>query len=177
MGFILAAVALFALQLVRYSNVRANFPAGLEIGGVAVGQTDRLGAAENLLEVYSLPIELHYLDSVIQLDPSVVGFELDMESMLAAADQQRTDESFWIGLWDFLWNRRTEPQAVPLAATFSETRLRTYLEQEVSSRYDQPPAPAQPLPGTVNFSPGTFGNAKDAELFYDNIKVSANNGE
>ncbi|MDX1437189.1 MAG: serine hydrolase [Anaerolineales bacterium] len=147
----------------QYSKIRANFPTGLSIGGVPVGQTDRQGAAEKLLEVYSLPIEIQYLDSVIHLDPSVVGFELDMESMLAAADQQRTTESFWTGFWDFLWNRIPDPDPVPLAATYSEVRLRTYLEQEVASRYDQPPVPAQPQPGTVNFSPGEFGNTLDID--------------
>ncbi|HJS28650.1 MAG TPA: peptidoglycan binding domain-containing protein, partial [Anaerolineales bacterium] len=162
-GFILAAVALFAVQLVQFSKIRANFPQGLTIGGVSVGQEDRQGAAENLLKRYSLPLELRYLDQAIVLDPAVVGFELDLESMLAAADQQRTGGSFWTGLWDFLWIRKSIPQEVPLAATYSEARLRTYLEQEIAARYDQPPVPAQPLPGTVNFSSGTFGTTLDID--------------
>ena len=77
--------------------------------------------------------------------------------MLAAADLQRTGSSFWGGYWDYLWNRRSLPSQVPLVASFSEDRLRIYLKNEISARYDQAPTSAQPIPGTVNFNPGTPG--------------------
>ena len=54
--------------------------------------------------------------------------------------------------------RRT---AVPLRASISEERLRAYLIQEVAPRYDEPPTPAQPIPGTTTFTPGKPGQALD----------------
>lgn len=160
---ILAAVVLTMLQLVRFSRVRTSFPAGLEIAGVPVGGLDRQRAAERLLAVYSVPVELHYNEAVIHLDPSVVGFEVDLENMLAAADLERTEDSFWIGFWDYLWGERRQAGTVPLDASFSEPRLRTYLMDEVAARYDKPPQPAQPVVGTINFQPGEPGTSLDVD--------------
>ena len=175
--FILAALVLTILQLVRFSRIRANLPAGLEIAGVNVGNLDRQGAAQRLLEAYSTPIEVLYNQAVIHLDPSVVDFQLDLEGMLAAADQQRTQQSFWLEFWDFLWGRTINPSEVPLKATFSEQRLRAYLNDEVSKRYDQPPVAASPIVGTVNFQPGAQGTALDVDgavLLIDNALHTLN---
>jgi beta-lactamase class A len=154
---------LFTLQLVRFSRIRTEFPSGLVIAGVPVGQTDRQEAAQRLLELYSTPVELHYSDAVIHLDPAVVGFELNLESMLAAADLQRTDQSFWTGYWDYLWDRQTRPVEVPLDAELAEPRLRSFLSEDIQTRYDQPPEAARPVIGTVNFEPGSFGSTLDVD--------------
>ncbi|MEE9188942.1 MAG: hypothetical protein V3U36_06200, partial [Anaerolineales bacterium] len=88
---ILAAVAVFTMQLVRFSRLRANFPNGMGIAEVPVGGQDRATSAQRLLEVYSAtPVELHYGDEIIHLDPAVAEFKLDLESMLAAADLARS---------------------------------------------------------------------------------------
>jgi len=133
------------------------------IGGVPVGGLDPQSAAQRLLQVYSLPVEIHYNNALIDLEPSVVGFQLNVESMLAAADLQRTGASFWSGYWDYLWNRRSSTSQVPLVATFSEDRLIIYLKNEISARYDQAPTSAQPIPGTVNFTQGKPGQTLDIE--------------
>src|SRR3990172_2184650 len=84
--FLLAALILSAVQLVSYSRVQANSPAGMDIAGIPVGGLDRQQAAQRLLEAYSIPVELEYNQAVIQLTPSTVEFKLDLEKMLAAAD-------------------------------------------------------------------------------------------
>ena len=152
-------MVLTIIQLVQYSRVQANFPAGMKIAGVPVGGMDRQQAAQRLVEAFSTPVELIYNDAAIHLSPSVIDFQLDLDSMLAAADLQRTRQSFWVGFWDYLWGRSTTPSEVPLRFTYSETRLRAYLEQEIARRYDQPPVAARPVVGTVNFQPGTPGAA------------------
>lgn len=151
------------MQLARYSRVRSNFPASLKIAGVPVGGLSRQVAAERLLEAYSTPVEMTYADERIQLSPAVVDFQLDLDSMLAAADLQRTQQDFWQGFWDYLWGRASKAGEVPLRADFSEARLRTFLNQEIARRYDQPPTPAQPLVGTINFSPGIPGTSLDVD--------------
>jgi hypothetical protein len=154
---------LTVFQLVRFSRVRANLSAGLEIAGVPVGGLDRQQAAQRLLEAYSPPVELQYGEAFIHLDPSVVDFRMDLESMLAAADMQRTQQSFWEGFWDYLWGRTSDPVEVPLRATFSEARLRNFLDEEIAKRYDQPPTAAKPVVGTVNFQPGSPGTSLDID--------------
>ncbi len=176
--FLIAAVLLTTLQFIRFSRLRTTYPAGMEIAEVPVGGLDRQQAAQRLLEAYSKPVELDYGDQLIQLDPSVTGFELDLESMLAAADLERTKESFWAGFWDYLWGRQLSGNTIPLRANFSETRLVTYLNDEIASRYDQPPIPAVPQTGTVKFTSGTFGTVLDTDqavLAIENALYSVEN--
>ncbi len=97
------------------------------------------------------------------MDPNTVGFALDNESMLAAAEQERTRSSYWEAFWNYLWDRPTQPVDIPLRATYSEDRLRTYLETEIGSRYDQLPTAAIPVVGTTNFQAGSSGTLLDTE--------------
>jgi beta-lactamase class A len=161
--FLLLTTVVTVLQVVQYSLSRADYPPDMTIGGVPVGLLDPQEAAQRILQVFSLPIELHYGQAIIDLDPSLIGFQLDMESMLADADLKRTGASFWSGFWDYLWNRRTPVQQIPLVSTFSESRLREYLTNEISLRYDHPAQPAQPIPGTSSFSPGIPGQTIDID--------------
>jgi beta-lactamase class A len=161
--FILITVVVTVIQLVQYSISRANYPPDMTIGNVPVGGLDPQSAAQRLLQVYSLPVQLHYGDAIINLDPGLIGFQLNTESMLAAADLQRTGASFWGGFWDYLWNRRSPTRQIPLVSSLSEVRLRAFLLDEISTRYDRPPTPAQPIPGTASFTRGTPGQTMDID--------------
>lgn len=153
---ILAAVVLTTLQLARFSRVRANLPAGLQIAGVPVGGLTRQEAAQRLLESYSTAVELRYNQSPIHLEPAVVDFQLDVDSMLGAADVARNQRPFWEEFWDYLWGRTTNPPSIPLSSSFSEKRLRDYLVT-IAERYDEPAQPPAPVPGTVEFTGGLPG--------------------
>jgi beta-lactamase class A len=157
LALILAAAALVLLQLITFSRERAVFPKGQRIANVPVGGLDRNQAAQRLLQVYSMPVEIHYGDAIIQIKPSVAGFDMDLEGMLAAADLQRAGNNFWTDFWDYLWNRPPKVVDVPLRASTSKERLQNYLETEIAARYDQPPSPSIPVPASVNFQPGKPG--------------------
>lgn len=159
---IVIALTIAVLQLVRFSRLRANFPPGLVIADIPVGGLSRQEAAQRLLEVYSEPIEIRYGEAAIHLNPAVIDYQLDLEAMLAAADLERTEQSFWEEFWGYLWGRTSGPARVPLRVQYSEPRLRAFLE-DVAERYDQPPIAAQPVVGTVNFSAGQPGTALDID--------------
>jgi beta-lactamase class A len=160
---LIVATVLTISSLVGYSRQRNNYPPGMTIGGVPVGGLDPQAASQRILEVYSAPIEIQYGGGTIQVEPANIGFQMDVESMLAAADLARTGGAFWAGFWDYLWNRDPVPQAVPLRATIGEERLRSYLQNEIAPRYDHPSTPAQPVPGTTTFTPGLPGQALDMD--------------
>jgi beta-lactamase class A len=151
------------MQIATFSRLHAKFPSGMTIAGVPVSGLDRQDAAQRLLEAYNIPIVLRFDDQDIQLTPTIVGFELDLESMLAAADLERTRTPFWMAFWDYLWGRVPPPAEIPLRASFSEIRLRTYLEDEIAPRYNQPASPPIPIPGSVPFHPGQLGTALDID--------------
>ncbi len=176
--FISVAIVITAVSLVEYSRQRNNYPPGMTIAGVPVGGLDPAAASQRLLEVYTSPVEAHYAEAVFQIDPGVVGFRADVDSMLAAADLVRTGGAFWAGYWDFLWNREPVPAAVYLLATIEEERLRAYLQNEIAPRYDLPSTPAQPIPGGTSFTPGTPGQTLDVDraviLIEDALRSPAN---
>jgi beta-lactamase class A len=159
-ALLLAALALTFLELLGYSRQRARLPLGLSIAGVPVGGLDHAGAMERLLEVYSEPIELHYSDQIILLSPAAFGYRLDNEAMLAAAELERTRADFWAGFWDFMWNRPGEATAIPVRSEYSPSQLEGVL-RDIAARYDQPPQPVEPVPGSPTFSAGEPGRVLD----------------
>ena len=177
-AFLSIAIVLTIVALIGYSRTRNNYPGGMTIGGVPVGGVNPQTASERVLQVYSSPVEVQYAGSIIHIEPSVVGFEPDMESMIAAADLERTGGSFWSGFWDYLWNRDPEPVDIPLSASVDEERLIAYLQTEVSARYDEPPTPAQPVPGGTTFTPGEPGRILDisraVRLIEDTLRSPTN---
>ncbi|HRQ23624.1 MAG TPA: serine hydrolase [Anaerolineales bacterium] len=176
--FLTAALVIAIVSLITYSRQRNNYPSGMTIAGVPVGGLSPAQASQRLLEVYTSPIEAKYNDADIHIDPGAVGFQVDVETMLAAADLTRTGGSFWGGYWDYVWNRTPPEAQIPLSASISEERLREYLQKEISSRYDQPPAPAQPVPGGTTFLPGAPGQTLDLDravlLITDALRSPAN---
>ena len=137
-GLIVMAGLLAILQLVRYAGVRATFPTGMTIAGIPVAGLQFEEASQRLVQVYMSPIELRYGDARLQVRPATLGFELQLNSMLAAADQERTNEPFWSGYWKFLWDRPMTSSAIPLQAHYDEERIQAFLENEIHIRYDVP---------------------------------------
>lgn len=161
--FLTGALVITITSLIAYSRQRNNYPSGMTIGGVPVDGLSPTQASQRLLEVYTAPIQVNYGDASFYIDPGAVGFQIDMETMLAAADLTRTGGSFWGGFWGYLWNQSSTSAQIPLSATISEDRLREYLQNEISSRYDLPPAPAQPIAGGTEFLPGAPGQTLDLD--------------
>ena len=157
---ILATVIITALELITFSRIRSFLPAGLIVAGVPVGGLDRQAAAERLLEVYSVPVKINYQDQEIHLNPAVVDYNLELESMLAVANLERTQKGFWLDFWDYLWGRSTFASQIPLSASYSEARLQAFLE-DMASRYDKPAQPPMPIPGSTRFEVGQPGTALD----------------
>jgi beta-lactamase class A len=159
-SLILAAVALFFFELIAFSRQRSRMPQGLSIAGLSVGGLNQAETIEKLLQVYSTPIEVYYGDQLIHLNPASIGFRLDTEVMLAAAELERTGTDFWSGFWGFLWNRPGEESSIPLRAEYSPAQLEAALI-DIAARYDEPPTPAQPIPGSPNFTSGKPGRVVD----------------
>lgn len=160
---LISAIIILTYMLIAFSRSRVTYPANMEIAGVPVGGLNREQAGQRLLEAFNLPVELHYNDAVIHLDPAVINFELNLESMLATADFTRIGGQFWNEFWDYLWSTPNEGAEVPLDARYSEQLLRDYLKNDISARYDQPPTPAQPQPGLPVFIQGEPGTTIDID--------------
>ncbi len=162
-GFLVLAAIILVLQLVHFSRLRAGFPSGTVIAGIPVGGLDQQEAADRVTQAYNYPIEVHYGSEIFYLKPSSLGFTVDIDTMIAAADQQRVNAPFWNSFWDYLWNRSEEAQTTPLAYSLDEKQLKMFLYDEISSRYDKDPEQSQPVPGSTRFELGTPGEVLDID--------------
>ena len=160
---IFLTLILATVQLVEYSRLRNNFPFGMQVGGVPIGGLNYIQAAERLYTVYRSPIEIIYAGSPIHIRPAVLGFEPEVDKMLAVADNQRVTEPYWLGYWNFLWGRNIETINIPLNASHDENRIRDYLILEISLRYDAPASPPKPIPGSTQFAEGVTGTRIDID--------------
>ncbi len=163
LALFLSAALLFVVELVSFSRMRSGFALGTEIAGVPVGGLTLDEASNRLTQAYSVPVEMRYGDAAIQAKPAALGFELNLNAMITAADQERASSPFWSAFFNFLFNRLPSSQTVPLVATIDESKLRDFLQNEVAVRYDQPPEAYVPVPGSVNFEPGTAGTQLDVD--------------
>ena len=161
--FIVLSVILFMVSLVRYSRIRSNFPSGMAIAGVPVGGLNPQEATDRLLKVYASALELRSGETVIQVKPSLLGFDLDLENMMAAADLERVAQPFWQGFWDFLWGRSRNNVDTPLRSMINEDSMRQYLTNEIAARFDQPSSPPVPVPGRTDFPQGQAGMTLDID--------------
>lgn len=168
-GMMLAAAVLLLYELVSYSRERSLLPQGTTIAGLPVGGMSLPQASQLLQQVYNQPLEARVNDSTFFVAPSQAGFALNLDSMLAAADANRAQIPFWEGFWAFLWNTPAEENTLPLAATYSQSELRTLIE-DIAARYDLPPVPPQPQPGTPFFSAGQSGVVINQERSAELIK-------
>jgi len=160
---IVLTLVIATIQLVSYSRIRNNFPLGFQVADVPIGGLNYEQAAERIYTVYRSPIEAIYAGSPIQIRPAVLGFEPEVENMLAVADNMRVTDPFWEGFWNFLWNRSIEIVNIPLNADYEDERIREYLRLEIASRYDTPASPPTPIPGTADFEAGDPGMQLDLD--------------
>lgn len=169
---IVLAVILLMVSLVRYSRIRSSFPAGMSIAGVPVGGLDNQEATDRLLQVYASALELRSGETIIQVKPSSLGFELDLENMMAAADLERVAQPFWQGFWDFMWGRTRTTMDIPLRSVTDEDAMRQFLANEVAARFDQPPAAPVPVPGRTDFPAGQPGLTLNLEQVVSDINAA-----
>jgi beta-lactamase class A len=170
---LMVAVSLFLLyKLYQYAGTRTDFPTGLKIGSVDVGQMNAEEARAELTKNYlDAPVTLYHGENQFDLMPSQAEFTLDFDTMLTKADQERTRQDFWSGFWGFLWGRPVEVNAVQLAATHNRESLRNYLE-EIKSLVDLPAQPPQPVPGSMSFQYGTPGTETNIEASFADIEAA-----
>lgn len=163
LGLIVSAAALLVFQLVVFSRLRSTFSTGTKIAGVVVTGLDQDEAADRLTQAYSVPIELHYQDNVIQVKPAALGFSLDLTAMMTAADQARVSQPFWNSFINYLFNQLPDAPDIPLRAKIDEDRIEDYLVNEIAARYDVESLSYIPVAGSSTFEQGDRGHVLDIE--------------
>ncbi len=160
---ILLAIGLGTLQIKGYRQVQTTYPPGSVIAGIPVGGLDHPQASSRLSQVYLQPVEVDYAQAVFLINPAAVGFQLDVDDMLVAADAKLTRQTSWKEFWDYLWDKPRPAVSAPLQASLSTDQVRAFLIKEIETRYDHPPTPPFPIAGTTAYQSGIPGTTLDID--------------
>jgi beta-lactamase class A len=167
-----AFVVFLLFKLYQYGSVRRFYPAGLTIGGVLVEGLSEEEAADLLTQRYvSAPVIIRHGQEAIEVSPSDIEFQVDMESMLAEADFQREQQDFWAGFWGYLWGRPVEIEHVNLRAAHSQQALEDVLST-VATAFDKPALPPQPVPTTLSFQYGEPGTVTNIQASVPDVQAA-----
>lgn len=159
---LMAAVGLFVMELLRFSQQQTRLPTDITVAGVEVGGLPAGEAVARWEEAYAEPITLYYDDSPILLDPAAVGFRANNDVMLAAARAtDNTGAAFWGRFWNHLLQRQTVGGLdIPLTADYQQNLLRDFLV-DVAQRYDRPAGDAAYDLETLTVKTGSAGRQLD----------------
>ncbi len=161
------AIAVFAFELVRFSQQDVLLGGNVTVAGVNVSNLTPREAAQRWERAYAEPITLWYSDSPVLLDPASVGFQTNQDAMMASV--RATNEgggSFWGRFIGYLTGHTVESSLnVNLVASYQELLLRQFLA-DIATRYDRPPGPASYDVQTLTLRPGSSGYILDQEAAF-----------
>ena len=162
--FLLMALGLLLLELVRFSQQSERFSSDVVVAGIPVGDLSAVEAANRIEQAYAQPVTLWYADSPILLDPASVGFRTNREAMLSQAREGGTSQSaFWQRFVSYLSRQQDEGRvSVGLVADYQEAVLRQILD-DIAARYDRPPGEGSYDVQTLTFRPGSAGYVMDVQ--------------
>lgn len=160
--FFLTATGFLLYQGLQFRLTRHLLPKGTEIGGLDVSGLSQEEATNRLTEVYYGPVYLYHRDEHVELNPTDVGFVLDLDQMLAQAEQQVRTSDELVRFAGFLLNRPLEPITVPLMASHDRDALRAMI-QTIADFLDRPAQPPRMLGEEEPVRDGEQGFITDVE--------------
>lgn len=159
-----AAIILLVYTLISNSGFVPVLAADAVWGGIPVGGLTTDAAMVKVEEVYKVPVELNYRGEKIQVSPENLGFSVNTTAMADLATRGARS-----GTWARLWGTESTGSSADLQASINSDILWTYLKNEIAARYDYPPLPPEPIPGTTNFTKGLSGWELDIDASADLI--------
>lgn len=148
-------VILYAWQ--EYHQVQTVLPENSRWGVLDVSGLTIEEARERVLAVYLAPLELQYEDQFIQVSAETLGFRVDL------SESGKLSSHFNSSFWAYLWGRLETPVEWQVDFSLDKTQLKTYLQNEIASRYDVNPISPLPIPASTRFRSGISGKALDVD--------------
>ena len=171
LALIVVGVMFFAYQGFLYNRAKDKMPPGMTIAGLDVSGLTVEEASELLSAHYSAPLILIHRDEEIELNPQDVGFQLDLEAMLAEAEMARMPENPWLNFAEFVIGRSWKPINIDLYATHDRDELLMRLDM-IASFLDKPATGPQLVEESTSFRMGKAGYVSDIETSLPDIEAA-----
>jgi beta-lactamase class A len=156
-----------------YYQSRHLLPAGMVIAGLDVSGLSLDAAMLLVAEQYDTPLAIYHRDERTDINPSDLGFALDLENMRFQAEQQLGERDFWYGFAEHLLQRPFQTADVPLMATHDRESARRVVAM-VAGFLDQPARPPQLISDTDSFelTQGQDGYTTDTEASLAEVETA-----
>jgi beta-lactamase class A len=163
---LLLLIIVIGVYLVRegwyYLDFRTKMPVGTEIASIDVTGLTLEQAGEEIANRYSRPIYINGRGEQVELDPTEVGFRIDLSSMLNEAAAAHDGLEWWRGFTAYVIDRPLSPIIVDLIATHDDFLLQDFLTFS-AEKMEDPAQPATVEPETLQFKAGKSGYSADIE--------------
>ncbi len=163
-GFLVWQFALFQQELQRIP--RTWTVAGLAVGGRSLEEA--LDAVEQALKT---PLQVHYRDQILMLDPADLEVQLDRETSRELLREALTERQRPVAFLQFLFRQPPPPRDLPVSIQASPEKIRLWL-LEVARRYDEPPVEPQPDLERFTFLPGRPGHVLNISLSAERLQTA-----
>ncbi len=158
---------------------RQNLPVGTTIGEVDVGLLTLEEAGQRVAEAYGQLVTVRdpISDQTVQLAPTELGFEIDLENMLLETEQKQLEQEWWVSYIGYLLKRSFDPITTPLRARHNQQDVIavTYL---VADNLTEPALPPRLEPDSLRFLDGVSGYSAEitstAKLISDTLYTPTN---
>ena len=160
--FLAMVVGYLAYQGFLYVRSRDQMPPGMTVAGLDVSGMTLEEIEEALNERYFSPIYVSNGSERVELNPADVGFMLDLDSMLAEAQELSTPEQPWQGFLEFVVDRSLSPVNIELRATHDRGALLHQLEM-LASFMDSPATGPRLIEETETYEMGHPGFVTDID--------------
>ena len=168
---IVALAVLLGPGAYAFYNSQGPLPGGVTLAGMDPAGATLEEIARNVYETFQQPVAVYYDNERIILQPSEIGFQVDVNLMIAEAMPLGEGLGFWRPFLGEIINRPARPIDIPLQYTLDEERLGAWFH-DVAQRYDRPAraargvalAPGTPFTTTFMFQAGQPGLELQPEL-------------
>lgn len=158
--FLLTLVAIAAVLLaapyIRYRRTAGVVPGWVRLGGLEVHGATHEEVVAALNRGLREPVEAYVGDQRVLLRPETVGFQVDVDGMIALAQSYDTLDRLVRYLVETSLERPPYVTDIPLRYTLDAAALDVWLN-EIAVRANRPPQPPQPLLQELRLAPGRPG--------------------
>ncbi len=150
------AAVLLAAPYIRYRRTAGVVPGWVRLGGLEVHGATYEEVVAGLNRGLREPVEAYVGDQRVLLRPETVGFQVDVDGMIAQAQGYDTFDRLVRYLVETSLERPPHVTDIPLRYTLDAAALDAWLNQ-VAARANRPPQPPQPLLQELRLAPGKPG--------------------
>ncbi|WP_376791547.1 serine hydrolase [Thermoflexus sp.] len=170
-GIVGLLVGFLVWQFVLFQQELNRIPHTWTVAGLAVGGRSIEEALDVVEQALNTPLQVHYRDRTLMLDPVDLEVRLDREKSRELLREAMAERQRPVAFLQFLFRQPPPPRDLPISVQASAERIRLWL-LEVARQFDEPPEEPQPDLENFTFRPGRPGHVLNISLSAERLQAA-----